>query len=282
MTPFIKLVTFIITTLALATSAMANIGETKEQIIARSKRDKATSGMNLLDNAGKLSLQVRYRDGSAMEHTFGKNGRAIAFAYLWPRRLTNNELVQFQRAFRTTWRSMGSSNGFSGWESTNHLGMTLDHSQTYDRVTVFDLSREKELEDWPARKKQQSTAKAPRTIPVDPDFVPVKPAPKPAVTTEENDCLIVATEAHARLKKTNCWSRIVAFKWIDDEENKSGGHAAVFYQPTEDSNVFMYDKMLGSLDLHTQSHDLAELTDALNQIFRKVNARAKSPRWIGG
>ena len=46
-----------------------------------------------------------------------------------------------------------------------------------------------------------------------------------------------------------------------------GGHAAVSFQPTQNSNVFMYDRDEGSSDLHTQSHDPLTLELALQNVF---------------
>jgi hypothetical protein len=111
----------------------------------------------------------------------------------------------------------------------------------------------------------------------------------PAVVTDQdqvaglsNDCLLVATEAHARLKTTALWARIVGFKMMKDNK-VIAGHAVVFYQPVEGSNVFMYDKTLGSVDLHTQSHELTELIWALNQALHNANyvTTVASPAWIG-
>ena len=106
-------------------------------------------------------------------------------------------------------------------------------------------------------------------------------APKPAVpaptASDQNDCLPFAIEALARLKKSSHWAEIAGFTWIEDGK-KIGGHAVVFYQPTEKTNVFMYDRS-GSYDLQTRSHDLAEIIAALNQLTRD-NLRVESPRWL--
>ena len=119
-------------------------------------------------------------------------------------------------------------------------------------------------------------ASAPAATPVPPahlDFVPDKPS------KNENDCLLVATEAYARMQKTAYWAKIAGFTWIKDGK-VIGKHAVLFYQPTESSNVFMYDKD-GSLPIATQSHDLNEIINSLNELFgtAKVPLRAQSARW---
>jgi len=69
-----------------------------------------------------------------------------------------------------------------------------------------------------------------------------------------------------------------AFTW-SEKGRVIGGHAVVFYQPTENSNVFMYDAG-GSYDLFTQSHDLDEIVTALNQSLQKTAIRVTAPRWL--
>ena len=260
-----------IATLALAASATAKIGEIPEQIVKRSQRDKDVIGIQAGHFARKPTVEVHFRDGATVTHVFGTNGREIALCLNAPKRVTNDDVVKIQQQYRTTWHGTGTDDGLFSWESASSLFMTAKRYKTYDMLWIFDANRKDEIGG--IVEALTSEAPAPTPHPVI-DFVPNKPA----VTADQKDCLIVATEAHARLKKTNCWSRIAAFTWKDDEE--SVGHAAVFYQPTEDSNVFMYDKTLGSLDLQTQSHDLTQLTNALNQILRSSNARVQSPRWI--
>ena len=95
---------------------------------------------------------------------------------------------------------------------------------------------------------------------------------------EPQDCLIVATEAFARLKTTAYWARIAGFT-ITKNGEEVRGHAVAFHQPNATSNVFMYDKS-GSYDLDTRSHDLAAITKALNQLVR-TGYRVQSPKWVG-
>src|SRR5205085_10594874 len=91
---------------------------------------------------------------------------------------------------------------------------------------------------------------------------------------DENDCLLVATEAYARMQKTAYWAKIAGFTWIKNGK-VIGQHAVLFFQPTESSNVFMFDKG-GSLPIATQSHDLNEIINSLNELFgnAKVTIRA--------
>ena len=183
---------------------------------------------------GKPTLIVRYKDGSMIVHLFGANRREIATFLRAPKHLTNNDVLMWQGLYRTSWRSTGKAeNGLLTWKSRNGLFMTFGRFETYDAINVFDFARANEI--LSARVEQSIAQSAPE--PVYPKAMPLTPAPKPAVEADQNNCLlIVATEAHARLKKTNCWSRIAAFGVKDDEGTH--GHAAVFFLPDEGANVF--------------------------------------------
>ena len=63
-------------------------------------------------------------------------------------------------------------------------------------------------------------------------------------------------------EKERTWAKIAGFTWFENAK-KIGGHAVVFYQPTADSNIWMYDKS-GSYETHTKSHELDEIIGALN------------------
>jgi len=101
--------------------------------------------------------------------------------------------------------------------------------------------------------------------------------PRPDGSTK-NDCLIVATEAFARLSKTAVWARIGSFM-ISRDGKVLGGHAVTFYQPTATSNVWVYDSNEGSIELRTQSHDLTEIMIAYNKHV-KPNWRLYDAEWI--
>jgi uncharacterized protein YraI len=108
------------------------------------------------------------------------------------------------------------------------------------------------------------------------------PTPQPVVSTsssELNDCLIVATEMYARLKSSASWARICVFRLYANGEYKSS-HAVVLYQPTQASNVFLYDKTLSSIDTNTQSHDLIEIISSINQNILREGVLLEDPRWI--
>ena len=81
-------------------------------------------------------------------------------------------------------------------------------------------------------------------------------APKPASGTDsirdQNDCLPCGHGGiRANAKESAYWAKIAGFTWIEDGK-VIGGHAVVFYQPTERSNVFMYDRRRFASDLPTQ------------------------------
>jgi hypothetical protein len=102
-------------------------------------------------------------------------------------------------------------------------------------------------------------------------------SPDATPTGAKNDCLIVATEALARLSKTAAWAKIVGFTVNKDGEPITG-HALVIYQPTSSSNVWAYDRT-GSADLHTRSHDLTDIAHGYNQLL-KSNYRISDIKWI--
>jgi hypothetical protein len=106
-----------------------------------------------------------------------------------------------------------------------------------------------------------------------------RPAPYPAATpsTDPKDCLIVATEAIERLRKTSCWARIAGFDVFKDGRRISG-HAVVLFQPVSGANTWMYDKA-GSRNLYTSSHDLSELTVAMNRVVG-AGYRIQDARWV--
>jgi hypothetical protein len=255
-----QLTAIIIATLAVATSAMAKIGETYGQILTDAKRDKDTVDFRVYDFEGRTALGVRYRDGAFIRHVFGTNGREIAFYLFSPKRVTQTDIGKIQRMFHTTWRSMGKlPDGSPYWKSGSGLTMALDRRQSYDYLCIFDMSR---IDEIPGSSREQRADRA-------------------APTPDKNDCLIVATEAQARLKKTAYWSRVGAFMQTVNGKNV-GGHAVAFFQPNDTSQVFMYDED-GSLPLHTQSHDLTEIIAALNRVWsiKNLPVRAQSPEWVG-
>ena len=154
--------------------------------------------------------------------------------------------------------------------------MGAERLEGYDYLAIVDMSRIQEIPEIRNAVPAPELASAPSVAPVPPalDFVPDKPS------KDENDCLLVATEAYARMQKTASWAKIAGFTWIEDGK-VIGKHAVLFYQPTESSNVFMYDKG-GSLPIATQSHDLNEIINSLNELFGtgKVPLRAQSARWM--
>ena len=252
--------------LALVGPAFAKIGETPQTVIARSQGNKDIIGIRTDYWQGKKPIvYVHYRDGAVVDHVFGQTGREIAMCSVSPKRFSPKDVVDIQHLYPGTWRGTGVKDGIYSWVLANRLEMTAQRCATFDLLTIVDLNAPLDLTQYAVYLNKQATPPTPAA---------------PQITEEKNDCLLVATEAHARLRNSAAWSKIVAFTWIGPKE--STGHAVVFYQPTQDSDVFMYDKTLGSLDLGTQSHDLMQLVDALNQILQRTNSRVQNPRWIGG
>ena len=249
-------------------SANAWIGETREQVLQDARRDKDTAGIY---NVNSATVVVLYRDGSDINHVFGSNGREIAFFLYSAKRLSAEDVFKIQRTYRTTWYGTGTEGGNFTWESRSGLWMGAQRLQKYDKLAIFDSSR---LNEIASRAPRSAPTPAPETA----TYPPPPSSPAIVPTPSENDCLPFATEAYARLKTTAYWAKMAGFMWTENTK-EIGGHAVVFFQPTTDTNVFMYDKT-GSYDLHTKSHDLNEIAAALNQLLRVSEIRIKSARWM--
>lgn len=260
-----KLTTTILTVLLLASSAIAKIGETKDQVMASAKRDKDSVSYKAYDWQHKPSLNVYYKDGSFIRHVFGSNGKEIAFYLFSATRLKGSDVTKIQNQFRTKWYTDNKpDNGLYFWLSENSkLAMTAKRFDKFDYLCIFDLVHQKEIPGY------------------DKTEVVEEPAlPEGSATPKgEQDCLIVATNALAKLKGSAHWARIAGFM-VTKKFEKVGSHAVVFFQPTETSNVFMYDKS-GSLELDTQSHELETVIDALNKAVLKYNMAVENSKWIG-
>ena len=281
-----QLMTVMLAVVALS-AAQARIGQTPQEVIQDSGREKAVS-VQWIKIFDRPMLRVQYHDDVIL-HLFGSNGWEIAFYYYATKGLKPEDVDKLQRGYRTTWRGTGTDGGVFTWESANGLWMLAERHEGYDYLAIFDASRIQEIPEIrnavpaPALGSASAATPAPVTAPTAPavapvlqahlDFVPDKPS------KDENDCLLVATEAYARMQKTAYWAKIAGFTWIKDGK-VIGKHAVLFYQPTEPSNVFMYDKD-GSLRIATQSHDLNEIINSLNELFgtAKMPLRAQFARW---
>jgi hypothetical protein len=250
---------------AIATSASAMIGQTPEEVIQGARRDKDTLAIHNQDLGGLPELKVDYKDGSFIRHTFGASGREIAFHVQSVKRFSPEDVFRIQRMYRTAWRGLGTEAGLYQWLSASGLQMFAERHEAFDILTIFDLNHSAEI--------QSAIARSAAPAPVAP------PTPVPAIGSEEPDCLIVATKKYWELKQAGCWVRIARFT-ITEKGNALGGHAVVIYQPMPSTGVYYYDKYFGSVDLHTQSHDLAQITAAVNQFFASLY-NFQSPEWIG-
>jgi hypothetical protein len=281
-----QLMTVMLALVALST-AQAKIGQTPQEVIQDARREKAV-GVQWIEFLGKQLLQVQYHD-DVVCHLFGADGREIAFYYYATKGLKPEDVDKLQRRYRTTGAAWEPMAGFSpgnrqmvfGWQPSATRDMT-----TWPFSTQVESRRSPRFAMRCQHRHWHSAAAstpapvaaptAPAAAPVPPahlDFVPDKPS------KDENDCLLVATEAYARMQKTAYWAKIAGFTWIKDGK-VIGKHAVLFYQPTESSDVFMYDKD-GSLPIATQSHDLNEIINSLNGLFgtAKVPLSAQSARW---
>jgi len=197
-------------------AAQAKIGQTPQEVIQDAQREKAVS-VQWVDYLGKQLLQVTYHDDIVC-HLFGADGREIAFYYVATKGLKPEDVEKLKRRYLTTWRGTGTDGRLFSWESTNGLSMVAERCQGYDLLIIFDTSRTREIPEIrnampapPALAATQAPAAdvnplsqftpqaQPSAAPVPPahlDFVPAKPS------KDENDCLLVATEAYARMQKT--------------------------------------------------------------------------------
>jgi hypothetical protein len=264
-----KIILTSLATLAMATSAMAMIGQTPDQIIQAAQRDKDTTAIRWDNFGGMPELRVDYKDGSYIRHTFGADWREMVFHVNSYKRFSAEDVFRIQRAYRTTWRGTGTQGGHFQWLSASGLQMFAERHESYDVLTIFDLNKSAEIKSAIAASTAPTPAPPPAATPSSPAVVP---------TPDQKDCLLVATEAYARLQKTAYWAKIAGFTWLENTK-AIGGHAVVFYQPTQDTNVFMYDKS-GSYEIHTRSHDLREITDTLNQSLRAGAIKIESPKWL--
>ena len=271
-----QIMTVMLAVIALS-AAQARIGQTSKEVIQDAGREKAAS-VQWVEVLGRTMLRVQYHDDVIL-HLFGSDGREIAFYYYATKGLKPQDVDKLQRKYRTTWRGMGTEDGVFNWESDNGLWMTAMRLQAYDYLCIFDESRTQEMPEirnaLPPSQQPYAVATPPKTyLSTDPN------AGLPTIATipDERDCLLVATEAYARMKDTAHWAKIAGFTWFENAK-KVGGHAVVFYQPTADSNIWMYDKS-GSYETHTKSHELDEIIGALNASLGGSTIRIESPRWL--
>jgi hypothetical protein len=268
-----QLMTVMLAVIALS-SAQAKIGQTADQVIQDAGREKAVS-VQWVQNLGRSMLRVQYHDDVIL-HLFGNDGREIAFYYYAAKGLKPEDVDNIQRMYHTTWRGMGIDGGVFNWGSANGLNMAAERLEGYDYLRIFDMSRVDEIPEIRRASPAPPSAAVATPIPATP--APVFDKPAVAATPDEKDCLLVATEAYARMQKTADWAKIAGFTLLQNKK-EIGGHAVVFYQPTQNSNVWMYDKS-GSYEIHTKSHDLNEIIAVLNQTLRTVNIKIESPRWL--
>ena len=257
-------------------AAQARIGQTQDQVIQDAGREKAVS-VQSVENLGRTMLRVQYHDDVIL-HLFGSDGREIAFYYYATKGLKPEDVDKIQRTYHTTWRGMGIDGGVFNWGSANGLYMTAERLEGYDYLAILDMSRVDEIPEIRRASPAPASVSTAVATPTPATPAPVFNKPAVAATPDEKDCLLVATEAYARMQKTADWAKIAGFTWLQNKK-EIGGHAVVFYQPTQNSNVWMYDKS-GSYEIHTKSHDLNEIIAVLNQTLRTVNIKIESPRWL--
>ena len=203
----------LIALIACLASANAKIGETYAQVYTEAQHDKDTIALRPTNETGKTVLFVFYRNGDQIKHMFGSNGREIAF-YWWTRHnVTKTEIAKIQRVFRTQWRATWAGSGWTTWQNANNLELWVKENF----LSILDLRWEKDT--FPQYPKA-TAVKPGETRPI---FGPADPTPAPVIDfrpLNPNDCLIVATQALARLKPTSHWARIAKFTITEYGQNK--------------------------------------------------------------
>jgi hypothetical protein len=256
-----RLTTIVIVTVALASSAFAKIGEHYNQVISEARSDRDCTFIRPENFHGKTALFVQYRNGDTIRHLFGSNGREIAFYWFADHNVTNREIGIVMRIFKTRWYAVPATDPqWTKWQSDSGLAMLVDRNY----LCILDLAR---LDEIPGSggNNTESTPPPRRIVPRDPSDMP-------------NDCLLLATQAYARLKPpTSYWAKIAGLR-INKNGAFLGGHAVLFYQPTEKSNVWVYDNE-GSFDLGIKSHDLTVIASAYNRLLSD-SFSASGLRWI--
>jgi hypothetical protein len=268
-----KLTPTIIATLALASSAFGAIGETPEQFetgkpVNVHKYQQGTVSMTWAGpRVVHMGLFGPVSEGQrcVMEKFWFRDGHALSTAeigkFLAPylHLVSTYETLNDGTTTYTFWKADdGTVFTVVMYDMDKH---TLSVMTTLVWEQVYKADALAKVAEYNKREEQSAAS-----------------APAPAVESEQQDCLIIATEALARLSKSAYWARIAGFR-INKNSDVVGSHAVVFFQPTASSNVFMYDKT-GSLDLGTQSHDSTELTAAVNRLLSR-DYRVEDTKWVG-
>jgi hypothetical protein len=268
--------TIIIATFALASSAFGAIGETPEQFETGKPIEvtKYKQGTVLMKWAGPKVVHMGLFDPVSegqkcvMETFWFRDGHALSTAEI------AKFLAPYVHLVSTHETLNDGTNTYTFWRADDGIVFSVVMYNMNDHLLSVMT-----MQVW----KQAYEAKALAAIAAyNKRDEGLKPAQgeqnEAAVESGQRDCLIVATEAHARLSKTAYWARIAGFR-INKNSDVVGSHAVVFFQPTASSNVFMYDKT-GSLDLGTQSHDSTELTAAVNRLLSR-DYGVEDTKWVG-
>lgn len=295
-----KRLLLILATLALATSAMAMIGQTPDQVIAGARKDRDTVKIYNASFGNLSEMYVDYKDGSTIRHTFGRGGREIAFSWTAPF-ISNDDVVKIQRAYRTQWYAKGTEGGLYQWVSKKRLQMMAQRHEKYYDLTIFDMDRSGEIKSAIARKEASSETAvySPAQKPSNPNAsmpdeglkpaqvtpqIDFQPIAQPSARRPPNDCYVVASQIYAGLRTSSYWVKVAAIVITVKGTNEVSGHTVVFSQLTPQSNIVMSDEN-GALELATKSHELSDIIAAAAQ--SSLNATVpyvvqSGTKWIDG
>ena len=95
------------------------------------------------------------------------------------------------------------------------------------------------------------------------------PSATPKPTPDENDCILIATNKYRDLHAA--WKKILTFHYVvNGKPLEDLGHAVVVWKITDDGDVWFYDKVTSSVNLHITSTDENEVLRALGAVYSKV------------
>jgi hypothetical protein len=256
--------TIIITLLAVAAFALpahAKLGESRAQLIKRfgAAAIVDSHSSNYITFVGKNRVAV----------SLSANGYSVAESYMVKTKFSQEDADEIastvigMNVSKIKWDKLGAGHWVT--QAGTYTLVLLEPTQGYDWMIVVGFTDT----------VNAMFTSGPETTPSPtPRIEPRARSPK--------DCLIVATEAFARLSKTAAWARIAGLV-LSNNGKVVAGHAVVIYQPTSNSNVFIYDDD-GSLDCHTQSHELTEIIDSYNSTLQRIHsswrASSKGAHWV--
>jgi len=235
------------------TSVFGMLGETQKQfepgrpVNTRRIQVNGMTGVYARWHGNRVNHEGWFYKGRAVAETFWFNNRHL---------MTSNELGQLLRPYsengRAKWGELiggadknGSKLTWFPMFSTNGEYTVAMYNYNFNCLAIFTNQA------WSIYNQKWGVVVTNKQV--RPPSNPTTPrSPQTRPSEDKNDCLIIATDAYARVKSSTYWARIAGFN------TQMGGHAVLLFQPTEGSAVWLYDAA-GSRNLEVRSHDLNDL-----------------------